>query len=141
MRHGGASSRESSPGGSDMSDTSLPKPFRDLEKFVSEWALATEVERSQKRISSPMEVLVEFYEAVHPRFAEIMSHLNGVPAEGLPAEEQRLLDLGLTFVEVSNAVERFGQPDVPDSLDASRFFAIEGTSGLVPNEVLRGERT
>lgn len=55
----------------------------------------------------------------------------------MPADERRLLELGLTFVEVSNAVERFGQPDVPDSLDASQFFAIEGTSGLVPDSVLR----
>jgi hypothetical protein len=124
-----------------MSDTSLPEGFRDLGRFVPEWALATEVERSEKRISSPMEVLVDFYDAVLPRFGEMMSHLNGVPAEGLPAEEQRLLDLSLTFVEVSNAVERFGQPDVPDSLDTSRFFAIEGTSGLVPNEILRGAKT
>jgi hypothetical protein len=116
-----------------MSDTSLPKPFRDLERFVSGWALPTEVERSHKRRSSPMEVITDFYNAVLPRWGEIMSHLNGVPADGMPAEERRLMDLSRTFVEVSNAVERFGQPDIPDSMEASRLVTIEGTSGVVPN--------
>lgn len=120
-----------------MSDTSLPKPFRNLERFVSEWALPTEVERNHKRRSSPMEVLTDFYDAVLPRFGEILSHLNGVPAEGMPAEERRLVDLSMAFAEASNAVERFGQPDVPDAIEASRMAPIEGTSGLVPRAALR----
>ena len=123
-----------------MSDTSLPKPFRDLEKFVSEWALPTEAERNHKRRSSSMEVLGDFYDAVLPRFGEILSHLNGVPADGMPAEERRLVELSLTFAEVSNAVERFGHPDIPDAIEASRMAPIEGTSGLVPRAVLRKER-
>ena len=123
-----------------MSDISLPKQFRDLENFVSEWALPTEAERNQKRRSSSMEVLVDFYDAVLPRFGEILSHLNGVPADGMPADERRLVDLSLSFAEVSNAVERFGQPDIPDAIEASRMAPIEGTSGLVPRAVLRKER-
>jgi len=115
-----------------MSITSLPKPFRDLEKFVPEWALATEVERGDKRRGSSMEVLADFYNAVLPRFGEIMSHLNGAPAEGMPAEERRLMDLGLTFVEMSFAVERFGQPDVPDAIEAYRLGTVEGTSHVLP---------
>jgi hypothetical protein len=126
-------------GGSNMSDTSLPKQFRDLERFVSEWSLPSEGERNHKRRSSSMELLVEFYDAVLPRFGEILSHLNGVPADGMPADERRLVELSLSFAEVSNAVERFGQPDVPDAIDASRMAPIEGTSGLVPRAVVRRE--
>jgi hypothetical protein len=113
-----------------MSDTALPKPFQELEKFVSEWALPTEVERNLKRRSSSMETLEGFYDAVIPRWGEIMEHLKGVPVSDLPPEERRLLDLSLTFVEVSNAVERFGQPDVPDSCDASALVTVEGVHGV-----------
>jgi len=120
-----------------MSDTSLPRPFRDLEEFVSEWALPTEMERNDKRRSSSMEAIVNFYNAVIPRFGEILTHLNGVGADAMPPEERRLCDLSLAFVEASNAVERFGQPDVPDAFEASRMVPIEGTSGLVPRAVLR----
>ena len=115
-----------------MSDTSLPKPFWDLEKFVPEWTLATEVERGDKRRASSMEVITDFYNAVLPRFGEIMSHLNGVPAEGMPAEARRLMELGLTFVEMSFAVERFGQPDVPDAIEAHRLGTVEGKSLVLP---------
>ena len=115
-----------------MSDTSLPTAFRDLEKFVPEWTLATEVERGDKRRASSMELISDFYKAVLPRFEEIMSHLNGVPAEGMPAEERRLMDLGLTFVEMSFAMERFGQPDVPDAIEAHRLGTVEGTTFILP---------
>jgi hypothetical protein len=115
-----------------MSDTSLPRAFRDLEKFVPEWTLATEVERGAKRRASSMELISGFYNAVLPRFGEIMSHLHAVPAEGMPAEERRLMDLGLTFVEMSFAVERFGQPDVPDAIEAHRLGTVEGPSLVLP---------
>ena len=115
-----------------MSDTSLPRPFRDLEKFVPEWTLATEIERGDKRRASSMEVITAFYNAVLPRFGEIMSHLNGVPAEGMPAEERRLMELGLTFVEMSFAMERFGQPDVPDAIEAHRLGTVEGKTFILP---------
>lgn len=109
-----------------MPDTSLPEPFGDLEELVPEWALPTEVERNQKRRTSSMEVLRGFYDAVLPRWGEMLAHLNGVPASELPAEERRLLELGLSFVEVSNAIERFRQPDVPDSCDASVLVTVQG---------------
>jgi hypothetical protein len=121
-----------------MSHTSLPKRFRDLERFVPEWTLATEVERGDKRRASSMEVITDFYNAVLPRFGEIMSHLNGVPAEGMPAEERRLMELGLTFVEMSFAVERFGQPDVPDAIEAHRLGTVEGKSLVLPRAPRNG---
>jgi hypothetical protein len=115
-----------------MSDTSLPKPFWDLERFVPEWTLATEVERGDKRRASSMEVISGFYDAVLPRFGEIMSHLKAVPADRMPAEERRLMELGLTFVEMSFAVERFGQPDVPDAIEAHRLGTVEGKTFILP---------
>lgn len=121
-----------------MADASLPAAFGELEEFVPEWALPSEVERSFKRRSSSMEALQEFYDAVLPRWGRILEHLKGFPTDDLPAEEQRLLNLGLTFVEVSNAVERFGQPDVPEACDASVLVTVERAHGIAPEAVLQG---
>ena len=69
-----------------MSDapTVLPPPFQDLEAYA-DWALATESERTAKRVSSPMEDVQAFYDTmlarlnrpgtVPGRIAGLLSHL------------------------------------------------------------------
>jgi hypothetical protein len=109
-----------------MSSTAprLPEEFRDLERF-SDWSLATERERQYKRLASEMSELHEFYGAMLPRVEEIVSYLNQFPLDALPDEARHLLNLCLSVVEVSNAVEMFGQPAVIDGFDAERFVPIE----------------
>lgn len=102
----------------------LPEAFRDLERF-SGWSLETERERQYKRLASEMGELQEVYDAVLPRMEEIVAHLNQFPLDTLPEEARHLLNLCLSVVEVSNAVEMFGQPAVIDGFDAERFVPIE----------------
>ena len=72
-----------------------------------------------------MNEIRDFYESVFPRMEELVSHLNQVPLDELSEAGQRLLQLCLSVAEVSNAVEMFGQPTVPNGFDAKRFVAIE----------------
>jgi len=107
-----------------MSDNSLPDPFQDLEPFVDEWALSTAVERNRKRTGSMMEELVRFYEAMQPRWEAVVNHCQTISVDSLSAEEKRLIKLSFAYMEVSNAVERFGEPAVPYSLDPAVMVSI-----------------
>ena len=105
-----------------MSERQLPEPFSDLEPY-SAWSLATEGERQRKRLSSSMEEIQVFYDAILPRMDAIISYLDQFPLDALPTAAQRLLYLTCSLAEVSTAVELFKQPRVPDGYDATRFVA------------------
>ena len=107
-----------------MTSQLLPEQYKELERFVSEWALPSESQRNHKRLASSMEEIQKFYDALLPRLNEILSYLNQYPLEQLPAEAQRLMELSLSLMEISHAVELYGQPDVPDAFDARRFEIV-----------------
>ena len=98
----------------------LPKQFSGLSRYVDRWARPTEAERNQQRITSSMSEIQEFYSAIAPRMDEILEHLQRFAVDDLPDDARSLFHLACAFMEVSPAVERFGQPDVPDSFPADR---------------------
>ena len=102
----------------------LPKQFSDLERFVGPWALATEKERNRKRLSSTMEEIRAFYDAMLLRMEAVIGYLNQFPLDQVPEEAKRLLYLTLSLAEVANAVELFGQPGVIDGFDPERFIPM-----------------
>ncbi len=107
-----------------MSVSLLPEPFRDLEIFVDAWALPTEAARNEKRLSSTMEELEVFYQAMAPRMEAIMEYLNQFPLDQLPEDPKRLFYLTLSLAEVAPAVELFKQPGVVEGFDPRRFVAV-----------------
>lgn len=104
-----------------MPDTTLPSGFHDLEPFVARWSLATERERHATRLASEMSELQAFYDAMQPRMEALIDHLNALDLSALGAPEQRLLQLGLSYIEASLAVEAYGEPTVTDGFEPSRF--------------------
>ena len=102
----------------------LPAPFHDLAPF-SGWALAKESERTGKRLASTMEEIRAFYDAMLPRLEAIVQYLNQFPLDRLPEDAQQLFYLTLSLVEVASAVELYGQPEVINGLDPSRFTPVE----------------
>jgi len=100
--------------------TQLPNEFKELEPFC-DWALKQRDARYKKRIHSSMEVIRSFYDAVRPRIEEIVSYLNARPLDALNEEENRLLWLGLAWMDASRSVEVLGTPDVRYGLPAERF--------------------
>ncbi len=101
----------------------LPGAFRDLEPFVN-WALPTEQERMAARESGNIEELQVFYDAMIARLPAIIDHLKQFPADRVPAESQRLLDMTLALIEISIAVELYRRPQVINGFDRARF-AVE----------------
>ena len=113
------------PGGPERGAAGLPEPFADLEPFVA-WALATEDERNRRRRSSSMEDLRAFYDALLPRMDDVIAFLNQYPLDAMPDDARRLLYIGLSFMEVSTAVELLGEPDESGVFEASRFTIVGG---------------
>lgn len=103
----------------------LPEQFKGLDPLAREWALASESERNKKRRSSTMEEIRAFYQAVLPRMDQIVAYLNRYPLGEMPEDAERLFYLALSFMEVSPAVELFGEPDESGVFPADRLKIIE----------------
>ena len=67
-----------------MPGVPLPEPFQALEPFRA-WALATERERRAKRLSSSMEEIQAFYDALFPQLEAVVAYLDRFPLDQLPA--------------------------------------------------------
>ena len=102
----------------------FPAAFADLEPFA-DWALQTERERYAKRLSSSMDALQAFYDAVFPRLEATLAYLDGFELRALPDDAIRLLWLCYSLVNVSFPVEVWRQPRVPDSGAASLDVVVE----------------
>lgn len=108
-----------------MPNNLLPDCFKDLESLVSAWALPTGSERSGKRLSSTMEEINAFYNAMLPRMDEILEYLSQFPIDELPEDVRRLYYLALSLAEIAPAVELFKQPGVVDGFEAARFMPVQ----------------
>jgi hypothetical protein len=105
-----------------MSDL-LPKQFAELESF-SDWIIASSGERNRKRITSTMPELKAFYEAMMKHIDAIMEYFKQFSLDEMPQDTRRLLLMSLSLIEVSHAVELYGQPTVIGGLEATRFKVV-----------------
>lgn len=103
-----------------VDEKTFPEGFEDLER-LAEWALPTEIERHERRLSSTIEELQDIYDAVLARIDEMLAYLNKTPLNELPPPDQRLLNLALSLAEVAPAIEFYGQPEVVDGFDSNRL--------------------
>ena len=115
-----------------MSSNLLPEKFKELEVFVSEWALETESERVKKRYSSSMEEINLFYDAMLPRLETLLEHLNQFSLDVLSEREKRLLYLTYSLAEISLSVEIFGEPGVPHGYEPSRYVSTADGNPSLP---------
>src|SRR5688572_30560290 len=104
----------------------FPKEFADLERF-RDWSLAVEADRIRKRMDASDADLRAFYDAVLPRMDEIYQYLNRFPLNEMPDDAQRLFDLGKSFMEIANMVER-GRSRIAWRFDAFRFVPMKVTA-------------
>lgn len=99
----------------------LPAGFEELEHLAPAWALPTSQERFAKRVSSRMGELKAYYELVHPRAEEALALLDQQPLAELREPERRLMYLLLALVDVSLAIEVYGEPRLPLAPDPDRY--------------------
>jgi hypothetical protein len=107
--------------------TMLPTEFADLEPFAADWCLATERERFDKRLATPMGEIQAFYDAITPRAEAAIAHCDRFPLDAMPAEVLNLMHLLYSMITVSFPVECWGQPHVPDTGAAYLDLLVEPT--------------
>jgi len=108
-----------------MGEAMLPAEFSDLERFVADWCLDSEPERYAKRLSSTMDEIQEFYDAIMPRAEDAIRYLEKFPLDALPEDAWRLLKLLYSLILMSFAVEIWRQPRIPDTALAQFELKIE----------------
>ena len=108
-----------------MTDALLPSEFSDLEPFAAKWCLATEQERYTERLSSSMEEMQAFYDAVTARAEEAMAYCDKFPLDDMPVDALNLMRLLYSMVMVSFPVEVWGQPRIPDTGAAYLDLLVE----------------
>ena len=96
----------------------LPSAFAELEPFAEKWCLATEAERWDMRMATPMLEMREFYETFSPRLEEAIDYCDKFPLDDVPDDALNLLHLIYSIIMVSMAIEVFGQQKPTDSADA-----------------------
>ena len=99
--------------------TMLPGEFADLEPFAEKWCLASEPERYATRLSSSMDEMQAFYDAMKPRLEAAIDYCDRFPLDDMPDEVVELMRLVYSCINVSFPVEVWSQPRVPDSGSAS----------------------
>ena len=113
---------------------SIPAEFKDLEKFVDQWALAAEADRSAARQTSSMESLTEFYNAMQARLESVLAALADYSPDSLSDDLKPLFYLTLSYCEVAPAVELFKQPSVVDGFDPKRLPRVD-IPNMTPPEI------
>lgn len=112
---------------------SLPCAFRELEPYL-DWALPTETLRRQKRESSTMEEIREFYDAVLPKVPAIMDHFRTAEqvsggSDNVDDGTKALFTLMLAFGCASLSVELHKSPIVPDGMPGDIWKPEHETPG------------
>ena len=108
-----------------MSEPMLPEAFVGLEPLAAGWCLETERERYTRRLESSIFELQELYDAAFPRVHEMVAHLDQFPLDDLPPRELNLLHFVYSLIQVSLAVDMWGQPEVIDAGNAIYFRTVE----------------
>ncbi len=108
-----------------MTEPLLPPEFSYLEPFVEKWCLEIEAERYAARLSSTMDEIQAFYDALLPRAEEAITYLEKFPLDDLPDDANRLLQLLYSLIMVSYPAEIWRQPGMPDCGASSFELKIE----------------
>lgn len=87
---------------------SLPSGYEDLEPFAERWAVPGTAARDALRGASTAEERAALYAAVKDRVPAVLAELDRKPLAELDEREQRLLNLLLSFAQVTLAVEMMG---------------------------------
>jgi hypothetical protein len=101
----------------------LPKGFEDLARF-RDWMVPTDRGRIERRLCLPFAEVKAFYDEVLPELDRILSYLHTRPATEMSQEDANLLNLALSLVEISNAVEIYNQGSVMDGGDLRSFASV-----------------
>lgn len=93
-----------------------------LENHLTAWGLPTTEKRLSKRLSSNMEEVRSFYDAMLPRLPEFIEYLNQFPLEAIPKEAHQIAWATLAMCEVDNAINKWNDITLDTGIDILRMI-------------------
>jgi hypothetical protein len=105
-----------------MSDL-LPAGFSSLLGFT-DWIIDNESERVEKRLNASMPEAQKLYDAMTGELERIMAYLKTRPVHEVSAEDQNLVHLVFSLIEIAQSVEIYGQGAVVDGADLREFKPV-----------------
>ena len=117
-----------------MNDRKLPTQFAELERFTDKWDLPDTNSRYRARLSSSLDELRDFHDAVLPRGKEIITYLDGKRFSQYSQGDLSLARLMFALAIVAQAVEIYKSVAVPDTGSAS--FNVMTTTELIRGSAL-----
>lgn len=104
-------------------EPALPAGFEDLARF-RDWMVPTDRGRIERRLSVPFTEVRAFYDEIVPELGRIMAYLQTRPPNDVSEQDANVLNLALSLVEISNAVEIYDQGPVIDGGDLRSFVSL-----------------
>jgi len=92
-------------------DHSLPPGFEPLQDYVQKWAVEGAAERLQRRLQSTGPERLAFYNDISSLFPDAIALLDQTPPQVYDPQQQRLMNLLLSFAHVALAVEVQGEDE------------------------------
>lgn len=118
-----------------MSDmTSLPEGFEILEPFVAAWSVEGAANRARLRLESTDSDREAFFNAASELAAAALELLDQKPLDQFDDREQRLMNLMLSLVHVSLAVEVQRDQEALHARGAQRVQITRAPSDYRPRE-------
>ena len=108
-------------------EISLPEGFEQLEPFAEDWSVVGSANRAQRRLDSNAQEREAFFSAGKDLAAAALDLLDRKPLHELDDSEKRLMNLMLSLVHVSLAVEIQGD-DEPGHARNARYIQITRAS-------------
>jgi hypothetical protein len=102
----------------------LPVRFKDLEEQFGEWILPTHQDHALKRGNSTISELTRVYEGIDPHLEEMLAYIDQYPLDKLPDDAKNTWLLVCAYIEIAQAVERWGAPKQPDAIDNVRIRRV-----------------
>ena len=84
---------------------SLPSGFEVLEPFVDSWAIDGAINRARRRSASNEQEQIAFYSVAKDLLDPALTYLDQRSLNSFTDQEQRLMNLVLSFAHIAQAVE------------------------------------
>lgn len=105
-----------------MSITAPRPKISGLENHLAAWGLPSTEKRLAKRLSSDMEEIRSFYDAMLPRLPEFIEYLNQFPLNAIPEDAHQLAWASLAMCEIDNAINKWHHTTLDTGIDITRMI-------------------
>jgi hypothetical protein len=99
----------------------LPAGFQELERWVGAWVLPDSPARLEKRLTTPLAEIRDFYQSMLVHAEAALAYLATKQLGALDPAEERLLKLLLSLAEIGTSIEWYGTGAYTDAFDPRRF--------------------